>query len=474
MICQFEFSWKFFHWVGLMHINTHNRMAISNQRTITDLFDNRFLIHSNNTPYYNISNPGFRNDSQHVGNSDDNYKSLLDFILILDEYGVPALLTVGVIANLVLMIVVRNSELKKVAACCYFFAMGIVDNLYLIAMSVPWFSTRVVDIYNTEGFCQLIYYLNVLTTFLSSWFGVMLLLERLFACYRPDTGDKFFSAFRSKCYVTIVSVFSIVAHLYLTWTSGVYTYETTSICIIIPQHWKDIVIMRKIDSVFSFFLPLILHILFTVPLIVYLCASNLKCDDGKLRFRTRKMTFELRLNAKAFTRYTDAPRCSREASFVHMQRQRLRLFSNSKRLTFTSIILSVIYIILFLPHNIIKIPVTFSNWDNGVSVRESIYLKMFEELYKINFAYKPFLYFTLLPEIRRHFIKLLTKYFKRVQRKKPKRQHLETPLWPHKTVFSFCLIKRFRCLNSHIWLGCKLWSGYVYINVVYMKTFIFV
>ncbi|KAL4232979.1 hypothetical protein ACF0H5_007666 [Mactra antiquata] len=403
-------------------------MEIGNIHSITDFYDNRVFVSDMNLSQHNVSTYGHRNVSQSTENGGENMQTVLDFILILDEYGVPMLLTVGILANLIMLIVVRNSELKKVAACCYFFAMGIVDNLYLIAMAVPWFSSRVVDIYNTEGFCQLVYYLNLLTTFLSSWYGVMLLLERMFACYRPNTGDKYFSAFRSKCYVTIVSVLSIVAHLYLTWTSGVYSYDKTSICIVIPQHYKDIVIMRKIDSVFSFLLPVVLHIFFTIPLMVYLCASNLKCDDGKIRFRTKKMTFELRLNAKAFTRYSDAPRCSREASFVHMQRQRLRLFSNSKRLTLTSVLIAVFYIILFLPHNIIKIPVTLFNGDYGVTVRQSVYLKLFEELYKINFAYKPFVYFTLLPEMRRHLVKLFISVFKRSHDRKPKRRHLETPL----------------------------------------------
>lgn len=338
----------------------------------------------------------------------DSITFLLDFIYVLDEFGVPILLTVGVLSNVILSITVRKSELKKISAFCYFLAMGVVDTIYLIAMAIPWLSIRVINIYNTEGFCQLVYYLNLLTTFLSSWYLVMLLVERLCVCYRPDTAEKYFNAFRTKCYITVVSIFSIVGHLYLTWTSGVYTiYQETKICMVILEHAQDIVVMRKIDTVFSFILPVLLCLVLSLPLAVYLCASFMKCNEGALTVRTRMVTLEVRLNSKKMTRYSECPTCSNAATILGTQKNKLRRLSQSRRVTLVSVLIAFVYALLFIPHSVIKSRVTFLNGDYNVTVQDSLFLKLFEELFKVNFAYKALIYYTLLPEMRSQLIKLL-------------------------------------------------------------------
>lgn len=403
----------------LQHTNKHSSTNI--------------IVHHNGFAEQNASSP--KNGSvsssnyslQQIPNS-DSITVLLDFIYVLDEFGVPMLLILGVISNLIVSITIRNSELKKVSACCFFFAIGIVDILYLIAMAVPWISIRLVDIYNTEGFCQLVYYLNLLTTFLSSWYIVMLLVERLYVCYRPDTAYKYMNAFRTKCYITVVSIFSVVGHLYLTWTSGLHTHNGTKICMVILEHAKDIMVMRKVDTVFSFILPVTLCLLLPVPLIIYLCASNLKCSDGTLKVRSRLLTLEVRLNSKNMTRLSQGPRCSNAANDDKIQKLKLHRFSQSKRLTLVSVLIALMYALLFIPHSIIKSRVTFLNGDYIVTFEDSLFLKLFEELFKINFVYKAVVYFTFLPAIRRQFIKVFMPRCKRKRDKEQEQKSLETEL----------------------------------------------
>ncbi|XP_052809186.1 uncharacterized protein LOC128237635 [Mya arenaria] len=354
-----------------------------------------------------------------MGQLSDSEKFLLDFIYVLDEFGVPSLLTIGVVSNLILAITVRNSELKKIAPCCYFYALGIVDTLYLIVMAIPWFSLRLLDIYNMEGFCQVIYYLNLLTTFLSSWFVVMLLIERIIMCYRPNIAEKYFNAFRTKCYITAVSIFAIVGHLYLTWTSGVFYNQifNRKLCMVIPENSQDIVTMRKIDTVFSFILPLVFCILLILPLSIYICASKLKCVDGILRVRTKVVTVEVRLNTRSQRRrYTECPSCSNMSNisnYEKVQRQRILFFSQSKRLSLTATVVAVIFVVLSIPHNVIKAKIVFLNGDYIITYADQTFLKLFEELYKINFAFKALIYFSLLPEMRKSLVKLVLSCWRR-------------------------------------------------------------
>ena len=378
----------------------------------------------NGSLYLNVTFP-ITNYTEQQTTQSNSVAILLNCIYFLDRFGVPILLTIGVLSNLILSITIRKSELKKVSACCFFFSIGIVDTFYLIAMAIPWISIRVIDIYSTEGFCQLVYYMNLLTTFLSSWYIVMLLAERLFICYRQDAAQKFMNAFRVKCYITLFSIFSIVGHLYLTWTSGVYMFQNRQICNVTPEHLEDIMVMRKIDIVLAFILPAFLCIAFTIPLLIHLCASNCKyCNNGILKVEVKMITFEMKLNSRRASRkqsaqYAECPSSSRtDATTKQNQKIILRNFSQSRRLTVTSVFIALVYIFLFIPHNVIKTKVTFLSGDQIVTFEESLLLKLFEDLYKLNFAYKAFVYYTFLPEMRKQFVKIfLRKCRKRKQNK---------------------------------------------------------
>ena len=335
--------------------------------------------------------------------------TLMKAIHVLDEYAVPTILTIGLVTNIILSIIIRKSELKKVSTYCYFFTMGIVDSVYLVAMFVPWISVRYVDIYNKEGFCQLVYYLNLLTTFLSSWYVVMLLIERVITSYKPETVRHYCSAFRTKCYITTVTVFAVVAHLYLTWTSGVFSLRTVKRCTVIPENIKDIVILRKVDIVFSFILPMLATVGFLVSLAVYICAYYVPCKDGRFTFSTNRLTFELRIHSpsvrKHSTEYSVVGKSSRNLTSNSSQKMRIKSMQGSLRVTVVSIIIAFMYALLFIPHNVIKSRITFMDNAYKVTHRDGLYLTLFEEIYKFNFAYKGIIYFSCLPEMREKLVK---------------------------------------------------------------------
>ncbi|KAH3738763.1 uncharacterized protein LOC127850097 isoform X1 [Dreissena polymorpha] len=389
--------------------------VMSGHASISDSFTD--IIGQNDTEKLNVTYYNYHNNFPDPPTPTE--KILQSIINVLDQYGVPSLLTIGVFSNVFLSITIRNSELKKIAACCYFYASSIVDTLYLIVMAIPWVSMRIVDIYNMEGFCQLVYYLNLLTTFLSTWYVAMLLVERVIICYRPSTAERYFNAFRTKCYITTVSIFAIVGHLYLTWTSAVSYNQIyrTRLCFVIPENSQDIMVMRKIDTVLAFILPVAICVLLIMPLSVFLCASNFKCTDGILRVRTKVITVEVRLNSKKRRqKYTECPSCSTQTDKI--QKQRLIMFSQSRRLTLAAVVMAVVFLVLSVPQNIIKSKITFLNGDYIRTPGDVYILKLFEEFYKINFVYKGVIYFTILPEMRTNIVNLVLRICRRANKSK--------------------------------------------------------
>ena len=385
-----------------------------------ELWDNKALNIKDITWYnysseINASWPFNNLTSRAAGPRPGSIAVLDDIIFALDEFGVPTIVAIGVISNLIVGVTIRNTPLKNVSACCYYLSMSIVDSIYLLAMFVPWISVQWKDIYNSEGFCQLVVYLNLLTTFLSSWFIVMLLLERLFVCYLPTKARRYCSAFRTKCYVAIVAVFSIVGHLYLTWTSGVYVIYGQPMCTVIHENAKDIVIVRKVDTVFSVFLPVLACLILIIAVTANFCFCSQNCEGRSLTFETKRLTFEVRVKSYSFKQ-------TQTTGFGSQQKAKNNLigFIQSKRLTIVSLIVAFVYVTLFIPHNIIKARITYTTGSYVLTIYDRSFLKLFEELFKINFAYKGILYFTILPEFRQNLLKLILGIRKSTNCKKTK------------------------------------------------------
>jgi len=203
--------------------------------------------------------------------------------------------------------------------------------------------------------------------------------------------------------------------------SHVYFY-TQKVATKSKENSQNIVIMRKIDTVFSFILPVVLCLLLIIPLSIFLCASKLKCVDGILRLKTTVISVEVRLNSTRSQRrrYTECPSCSL-TSPEQIRRQKLLLFTQSKRLTLTSVIVAIIFVILSIPHNLIKAKIAFLNGNYVITYEDQTFLKLFEELYKLNFVYKALVYFPLLPEMRKGLVRLLLCCLRR--RPKPNKEN---------------------------------------------------
>lgn len=338
---------------------------------------------------------------------------LVQIVKAMDEYGVPVTVGLGTVLNILIIFTVLHTDLKKVSVCLYFASLGIVDTVYLFAMIIPWASARAINIYSTEGFCQLVYYSNLLTTFLSNWYMALLMWERSMTLFQPEAARKFCSPFRTKCTLIVLSIFSVVAHLYLTWTSGVIKYGPIRMCNIIPENYQDIEVMRRVDGVFSFIIPvtcvLILSILVLAKLHQYCCT----CSKDFLPVAT---------NAKV-SLFSVQPK--RVCNDVKNVTNSLRSFSESIRVSFVCLLLAALFLVLSMPYSIDKLMLLYTNRSTTQPSQEKMFRQMLlERLFYINFAHRGLVCFVLLPDIRQAFWNLLSNCF-RMLRKKQKAEDNE-------------------------------------------------
>lgn len=308
----------------------------------------------------------------------------------LEQYGLPTLFTVGIILNVLSGIIISKTELIKVTPFVYLMAFSVVDSMYLLAKIVPWASGRVYNVYVIAGMCQVFYYLSFLTNFLEWWITVMLLCERNYVLFKPDNSRKYCSPFRTKCALIVISVFAIVCHLYLTWTSAVIEHNGMKMCMVIPENVEDINVLRKIDTAFSFIVPIFV----TLSLIV---SALVKWAIGPSKARRDIRGFS---SASVVIR-----RQSNDYQSIKQKPEYLigfnpKLFTTRRRITFKIIIIVLFILLICLPHDALKARLILLNGGHTATLQEIGWLRLMSEIYAINFGLKGVLYFIIFPEFR--------------------------------------------------------------------------
>lgn len=114
--------------------------------------------------------------------------------LVLYTYSVPAILTVGILGNLVSLRVFLSRSMRKLSASTYLAALSTSDILALIFyVLVEWLRWGLpqlnhgqqLDVLNSAGVCQVLFYFSYVSRFLSAWFIVTFTVERYIGVCHP-------------------------------------------------------------------------------------------------------------------------------------------------------------------------------------------------------------------------------------------------------------------------------------------------
>ena len=312
--------------------------------------------------------------------------------MTINEYTVPVVFTTGIVFNLMMFFVIIKTELKRCTPCLYLVALSVTDNVFLVQKMIPWASRRLYDIYAVPGVCQLTYYCNYLSTFLEWWFVVMLMLDRVLRQYNRKRARQFCNPFRTKCALITVSIFAIVFHLYLTWTSAVIKISNMNMCIIIPENAEDIVQLRKIDIVFAFLFPSSLLIILTMLCLHgILNGSQSNSQRQSLRQRNRGNP-----NSSSCKRQS-APTVVINAKRIYLKNFESKVFTETLSVTIFSVCLSMCLLVFCVPYDSLRSKLTMINTANE---DERSWLQLLHEIYSINFAYKGLFCICFLSQFR--------------------------------------------------------------------------
>ncbi|ESO87338.1 hypothetical protein LOTGIDRAFT_107093, partial [Lottia gigantea] len=133
------------------------------------------------------------------------------------EYGMPVFMSIGIAGNVIILLALIATKLKRVSFSQYILAMSISDLAYLLSSAIIWISDHWYDFFNKTGICQLTTYTWFLANFLSTWFLVFAHIERCLINFASGRRKTWCSLFRTKCIIIVVAIFSMVANLYILW-----------------------------------------------------------------------------------------------------------------------------------------------------------------------------------------------------------------------------------------------------------------
>ncbi|OWF36679.1 uncharacterized protein LOC110441319 [Mizuhopecten yessoensis] len=144
----------------------------------------------------------------------------IERLYTFQKWAVPVVVAFGLPLNMLSFYLFWRTKLRKASSSRYMAAIAMADSGYLFSKMLTHLPVFDVPVYHIHGSCQIIMYINHVSTFLAIWFLAALVIEKSIGLYWPRKKSNFCTVFRAKCVIAALTVMSIVCYHYITWTIG--------------------------------------------------------------------------------------------------------------------------------------------------------------------------------------------------------------------------------------------------------------
>lgn len=166
----------------------------------------------------------------------------------------------GLLGNVVSGVVFLNTHLRMRSSSYYLAALSATDFSFLLMLLLVWLNSNAgVQVFNKNGWCQVLVYISSVCGFLSSWLIVAFTVERFIAVQYPLHRPRMCTVARAKAIVCCLVVFALILHSYSFVTAGlVKQYDGSEVCHMLEDYRETMRIMNIVDCLVSLIIPLIL------------------------------------------------------------------------------------------------------------------------------------------------------------------------------------------------------------------------
>ncbi|KAL1242575.1 Growth hormone secretagogue receptor type [Trichinella spiralis] len=185
---------------------------------------------------------------------DDSEARVLSALRQVNFWYLFVVITVGIFGNMLAVMTIVRSRLMKISSNHYLIALTCSDSVFLLSLFLIWLSKLNVAVYHRDGFCQLVLFCLNCSSWLSSWYTMILTVERYFVVFFPLSRAAACSIGRTRRIICLALPFPVLFNIWIIIATGV---NETGACNMIESYYYAGMVLNWIDTVLSFVVPAI-------------------------------------------------------------------------------------------------------------------------------------------------------------------------------------------------------------------------
>ncbi|XP_062584043.1 thyrotropin-releasing hormone receptor-like [Saccostrea cucullata] len=220
----------------------------------------------------NIPNVTFNtSDVGNATNTLEQNENFYDFVHILYKYFIPILCIFGIIGNALSFRVFVFTSFAKQPSSVYLAALSVSDTWFLSALLVSWFGSIDRSRFASQSgmLCMISIYVTYVTSFLSIWYVVLIMLDRYIVVCHPLKGPRMCSRQRVLIALTIITTFAMLfySHCFFTMKTDQLDDNERQLCRIRESYYHVLRVITYFDSIITFIVPIAAVFIFNIAVI---------------------------------------------------------------------------------------------------------------------------------------------------------------------------------------------------------------
>lgn len=360
---------------------------------------------------------------------------------ILKNYGIPIVILIGCIGNIMSFCVFVASHLKFQSSSIYLAFLSVVDTAFLLCLLVSWLWQLDINLIHRQGICQTVLYFSNATGFLSVYTVVIFTIERWIIVFHPVKKNVWCTTKKARITITIISCIAFCIYSYTIWSTGIFVlHDGQSYCISKPKYAIVLQVISIIDTLITLILPAVIISLLNVKITMKIWefvhkdnTNNLymvsptadqpmsRCSILLNHFNNGADETEVGANVtiKKYSR-TNINSVTTYNSRSKLKTRKLKSRGKGRlhmRTTRSLLIVSSVFVVLNLPSHAFRIYIVIAELIDPTYVYPRLVLflqHVFQLIYYLNFAVNFFLYSACSKSFRQAFYRLCLRFKRKV------------------------------------------------------------
>ena len=150
-----------------------------------------------------------------------------------------------------LFLVFICTHLKRTSCNIYLAALATSDTAFLLCVFLAWSG----DIYSRSGWCEALFYLTIVTSFLSVWYIVAFTTERFILVCFPGKRHKVATPQVAQAVVISLTCLAFALYSFVPIIHGTFTFNGQPICGPKLEYQREFWILNNLDTLLTLIIP---------------------------------------------------------------------------------------------------------------------------------------------------------------------------------------------------------------------------